>query len=133
MNKYFFAFCVMVGLVSIPTSVLSQRLIVEKPSTCEHLKNRLDYSLIESGKSPSAYLIMIFRPGRSERSAKPSEARPAIITQYIKKRDPGFNNLVVAQSRSASELGKLEIYIGGNLWSELFFRRNESGSTQCIE
>lgn len=134
MKIEFIAFCTLVGLtMGTPNLGFSQRPDVEKPTTCEHLKNTLDYALVENGKLASGYLILIFRPGRGERSTKPSESRPGIISQYIKRRDPGFENLVIAQSASLSELGQLEIFVGGKRWAKLFFRKNESGPNQCIE
>lgn len=105
----------------------------ESASTCEHLKNILDYALIEHNKTKVQYMIFVFRPGRSESSTKFSRARPSTIERYLKTRDSDLSRFIIAQGKPTSDLGKLEIYLLGELREEIYFRRNKAGNDQCIE
>lgn len=129
-----FSFCC--TFASFRQSAFAQELPSGKdpePTTCEYLKNALDYALIEKNKSESQFLILIFRPGSSESSNTFSMARPKVITDYLKSRDKRLKRLVVAQAPSESALGKLEIFVAGELKSEIYFRRNKDGGSSCVE
>ena len=108
------------------------RGVVEAQS-CDYLTNALDYSLIDSRTNDKASLILIFRPGSSEKSKWYSIVRTKFINRYLKYRAPKFTNVVFAQGEIENKLGGLEIYIAGEKKWTILFMRNRTGWKSCAE
>ena len=102
-------------------------------TTCEHLKHALDYSLIDSRGDDKAYVYLVFRPGKKEKSSSYSGRRTRFILKYLKFRDEKFDRLLISHREPVANLGKLEISVKGTLKWEIYFRKNTTRWNSCIE
>lgn len=105
----------------------------ERVSTCEYIKNRLDYSLINSKENKDSYIIFIFRLGKSETQTGLTDSRIKLVKDYLKNRKGNLSQFVVATGEPNSDLGKVEIYSDGKLFSELVFKKDKSDKDFCVE
>jgi hypothetical protein len=101
-------------------------------TSCEYIKNALDYSLIDSKKLEGSSLIILLHSGENE-SKNINESREKFIKKYLNFRNPNFSQIVFAQGERNTQLGKAEIYIGGKLEWKFFFRKNKTGWNSCVE
>ena len=111
----------------------SKLKIPSTPSTCEYIKNELDYSLINGKEIKDSYIIFIFRLGKGETSKLLNQLRIKFIKNYLDFRDPKFSRIVFTEGVKNKGLGKIEIYVGGLLAGQLSMKRNKSGWDSCIE
>lgn len=123
---------------SISVRLQAQNKISENPkavmpTTCEYIKNALDYSLIEAVKTEDSTIKFIFYSGRGENSKALNQSRMSFIKKYLDFRNPDFNQIVFAQGEKKTNLGKIEIYVRGELEWEIFLEKNKSGWSSCVE
>jgi len=105
----------------------------EGVTTCEYLKNALDYALIDSREDNTAYIDLVFRPGTKERSGDFSIARTKFILSYLKFRSPQFDRILVTHRNALSSLGSLELVVKGEKKGLMFFRKNTTRWNSCVE
>lgn len=105
----------------------------ERVTTCEYLKHALDFSLIDSRGDDAAYVNLVFRPGKKEKSTRYSQGRVGFILKYLKFRDKTFDRIKISSKDAITDLGKLEIFVKGLLRWEIYFRKNTTRWNSCIE
>jgi len=102
----------------------------EEPSGCEYIKHSLSDSLIEAKQNENSSIIFIFYLGKKDSVKNVTERRIKNIETYLKAEIPDLKQFVIAEGKRRNGLGKVEIYIKGNLVWQLFFRKN---ATDCVE
>jgi hypothetical protein len=137
LNKQILIFIILAFILCFATVSLSAQRITDvktasSPSTCEEVKHHLDYAIIDTNKINEATLILIFRLGRGESSAKLNKLRKANIEEYIKLRRLN-HNYILAEGERNNGLSKVEIYVGGKLAWEIFIKKNKNIWDTCIE
>jgi hypothetical protein len=102
-----------------------------KPSNCEDILYQLDKAIYANSKNEKQKLILIFRLGKGESNEKLNETRIDRIRKYLERK--GYSpRTVFAESSKRNDLGTMEIYLQGELFTELFFnRQNRLGI--CVE
>ena len=119
--------------INIDAQTSSQSQSSIKPTTCEYLKNALDSALIASRGDETAYIYVVFRPGRKEKSDKYSLKRTGFILNYLKARENTFDRILISQRNAVTDLGTLEINVKGKPMWEIYFRKNKTAWNSCIE
>ncbi len=102
-----------------------------KPSGCEYILYQLDKAMYANSENEKQKLILIFRLGDGESSKKLNKTRIDRIQKYVKRK--GYmSRTVFAAGSKRNDLGTMEIYLQGELFTELFFsRQNRPGI--CVE
>lgn len=124
------------GYVNTPGQVLAQKR-PKLPSTCEHFSAVLDSSIIEHTRlsegvdGKKSFLILIFRPGQLDKQ-KGIEARKRVIRRHLQLRGHDLASAIFTVGERTNGLGSLEIYLGGELFGELFFVQGR-GARYCRE
>jgi hypothetical protein len=132
--KLFLPFFIFAITAVSSAQVKALKKVADDPTTCEYIKNALDYARMGTRKVENSYLLLIFRPGRAEKSTSISEDRTKFIRSILLSRDPTFDRqLVMAQGKVVNDLGRLEIYVGGKLEWDVYFKKNKAGWDSCIE
>jgi hypothetical protein len=99
------------------------------PMECEGAATRLDFAVINTRKLEGAYLIIIARLGSGELSRSLNQTRLASAEEYVLRRGSDLK-YVLAQGNRVKGLGRLEIYVGGQLVDIMPLRKNATG--YCI-
>lgn len=98
--------------------------VAEQPTSCEINRILLDRAFVEFQRlNDDSSLIIITRPGLSERQRKLTLARGRDIEKFIHFRRV-TNRYVLAEGPAISNLGSSEIYVGGTLIGTIVFARN---------
>jgi hypothetical protein len=100
----------------------------EVPTECEGAMARLDFAVIDTKKLPGAYLIIVARLGRGE-SSRLNRIRLAAAEEYVLRRGNDLKYVLAAGARTKG-LGRLELYVGGQLKEIMTFEKNAKG--YCI-
>jgi len=99
------------------------------PMECEGAATRLDFAVVNTRKLEGAYLILIARLGTGEFSRSLNQARLSSVEEYVLRRGSDLK-YVLAQGSRVKGLGRLEIYVGGQLADIMPLRKNAKG--YCI-
>jgi len=99
------------------------------PMECEGAAERLDFAVVNTRKLEGAYLILIARLGSGEFSRSLNQARLSIVEEYVLRRGSDLK-YVLAQGSRVKGLGRLEVYVGGQLADIMPLRKNAKG--YCI-
>jgi hypothetical protein len=99
------------------------------PMECEGAATRLDFAVVNTRKIEGAYLILIARLGTGETSRSLNQARLSGAEEYVLRRGSDLK-YVLAQGSRVKGLGRLEIYVGGQLAEIMPLRKNAKG--YCI-
>ena len=99
------------------------------PMECEGAATRLDYAVLNTRKLEGAYLILIARLGTGETSRNLNQARLSGVEEYVLRRGSDLK-YVLAQGSRVKGLGRIEIYVGGQLAEIMPLRKNAKG--YCI-
>ena len=93
---------------------------------CEGAATRLDLAVVNTKKIEGAYLILVARLGTGESSRSLNQARLSGVEEYVLRRgsDPKY---VIAEGSRVKGLGRLEIYVGGQLAEIMPLRKNAKG------
>jgi hypothetical protein len=95
-----------------------------KPVNCEHNIAQLEMASQQAGNDK---LIIIARLGDGERNRKLNWRRlqnaRAYLSKYITARNP--ETIILAEGERVTGYGRIEIYVGGKLFSALAVKRNE--------
>ena len=128
-------FIILLGIycVCLPTYGQSNGQESERATTCEYLKNELDYALTDSRDDKTAYIYLIFRPGKKEKSSKYSLTRTKFILRYLKFRNEQFDRILITRRDAVSNLGSVEILVEGKRKDLVYFRKNTNAWNSCIE
>jgi hypothetical protein len=109
------------------------------PTGCEENEARLDLILmqIEKQKDPANVLIIIARPGEGEKSLETSRCRLHNAKEYLLIRPespiiPG-NKIITALGDRTRGLGRVELYFGGKLMTQLIVGKNGSLCVDCCQ
>ena len=94
----------------------------ERPVHCDDVLLYLDDTVSRSAKLGDAYLIVIARLGKGERSARLNRVRLSAIESYLRRKSK--SKLVTAEGSRVEGLGRVEIYVGGQLMYTLRIVRN---------
>src|SRR5258705_12857369 len=96
------------------------------PMECEGAATRLDFAVVNTRKLEGAYLILIARLGTGEVSRSLNQARLSSVEEYVLRRGSDLK-YVLAQGSRVKGLGRLEIYVGGQLADIMPLRKNAKG------
>ena len=96
------------------------------PMECEGAATRLDFAVIDTQKLEGAYLIIIARLGTGEFSRSLNQTRLANAKEYVLRRGSALK-YVLAEGSRVKGLGRLELYVGGQLAETLPLRKNAKG------
>jgi len=96
------------------------------PMECEGAATRLDFAVVNTRKLEGAYLILIARLGNGEFSSRLNQTRLASAEEYLLRRGSDLK-YVLAQGSRVKGLGRLEIYVGGQLVDIMPLRKNTKG------
>lgn len=99
------------------------------PMECEGAATRLDFAVVNTRKIEGAYLILIARLGTGESSRTLNQARLSGVEEYVLRRGSDLK-YVLAQGSRVKGLGRIEIYVGGQLADIMPLRKNAKG--YCI-
>ena len=99
------------------------------PMECEGAATRLDLAVVNTKKIEGAYLILLARLGTGEFSGSLNQARLAGVEEYVLRRGSDLK-YVLAQGSRVKGLGRIEIYVGGQLAEIMPLRKNAKG--YCI-
>src|SRR6185295_19940303 len=84
------------------------------PMECEGAATRLDFAVVNTRKLEGAYLILIARLGTGELSSSLNQARLSGVEEYVRRTGSDLK-YVLAQGSRVKGLGRIEIYVGGQL------------------
>jgi hypothetical protein len=96
------------------------------PMECEGAATRLDLAVVNTKKIEGAYLILVARLGTGESSRSLNQARLSGVEEYVLRRGSDLK-YVLAQGSRVKGLGRLEIYVGGQLAEIMPLRKNAKG------
>lgn len=96
------------------------------PMECEGAATRLDLAVENTKKIAGAYLILVARLGTGESSRSLNQARLSGVEEYVLRRGSDLK-YVLAQGSRVKGLGRLEIYVGGQLAEIMPLRKNAKG------
>ena len=99
------------------------------PMECEGAATRLDFAVVNTRKLEGAYLILIARLGTGEFSKSLNQARLLGVKEYVLRTGSDLK-YVLAQGSRVKGLGRLEIYVGGQLADIMPLKKNAKG--YCI-
>jgi hypothetical protein len=99
------------------------------PMECEGAATRLDFAVVNTRKLEGAYLILIARLGTGEFSSSLNQARLSGVEEYVRRMGSDLK-YVLAQGSRVKGLGRIEIYVGGQLAEIMPLRKNAKG--YCI-
>jgi len=99
------------------------------PMECEGAATRLDFAVVNTRKLEGAYLILIARLGTGEFSSSLNQARLSGVEEYVRRTGSDLK-YVLAQGSRIKGLGRIEIYVGGQLAEIMPLRKNAKG--YCI-
>lgn len=99
------------------------------PMECEGAATRLDFAVVNTRKLEGAYLILIARLGTGESSRSLNQARLSGVEEYVLRTGSDLK-YVLAQGSRVKGLGRIEIYVGGQLADIMPLRKNAKG--YCI-
>ena len=99
------------------------------PMECEGAATRLDFAVVNTRKLEGAYLILIARLGTGESSRSLNQARLSGVEEFVRRTGSDLK-YVLAQGSRVKGLGRLEIYVGGQLADIMPLRKNAKG--YCI-
>lgn len=98
----------------------------EEPVPCSSAIEYLDFAMIGTRKLEGAYLIIIARLGRGETSSRLNKRRLSIVDEYIKRNNSDLK-YVLAEGSRVNGLGRLELYVGGQLSYVMPLVKNAKG------
>jgi len=96
------------------------------PMECEGAATRLDVAVINTRKLEGAYLILVARLGSGEVSRTLNQTRLKSVEQYVLRRGADLK-YVLAQGSRLKGLGRIEVYVGGQLAEIMPLRKNAKG------
>ena len=96
------------------------------PMECEGAATRLDFAVLNTRKLEGAYLILIARLGTGEFSRSLNQARLSSVKEYVLRTGSDLK-YVLAQGSRVKGLGRLEIYVGGQLAEIMPLKKNAKG------
>lgn len=96
------------------------------PMECEGAATRLDVAVINTRKLDGAYLILVARLGSGEVSRTLNQTRLKSVEQYVLRRGADLK-YVLAQGSRIKGLGRIEVYVGGQLAEIMPLRKNAKG------
>jgi hypothetical protein len=96
------------------------------PVPCDTAASYLDFAVIDARKHEGTYLIIIARPGTGENLKNLSQRRLSVVEEYVLRRGKDLK-YVLAEGRQVKGLGRIELYVGGELARVLPFEKNASG------
>jgi hypothetical protein len=102
----------------------------ERPSECEYIRHALDYTLLDAKSAPDSRVILVFYLGKTEFLRNLTLTRMSNVEKFLKTEVPTLEYFVVSEGKRRQGLGKVEIYIKGELRWELFFKKNASHCTE---
>ena len=94
----------------------------QEPTNCEEALLYLEDSLTRVSEIKDSYLIVIARLGEGEKIRRLNRTRLLAIESYV-KRMSNFK-YVLAEGSSVKGRGKIEIYVGGYLFRELYMKKD---------
>lgn len=121
-------------IASLAASALAQKSEAgsddSNPTSCAVIRGQLERSMVEFTRNGDPakreeYLIIVLRPGRSEKNRKLSERRADAIKAFFDLRHVN-QNVIFAEAKSdqTSRLGSAEVYIAGILKERFYFKHN---------
>lgn len=96
------------------------------PMECEGAATRLDAAVINTRKLEGAYLILVARLGSGEVSRTLNQTRLKGVQQYVLRSGADLRH-VLAEGRRLKGLGRIEVYVGGQLAEIMPLRKNAKG------
>ena len=96
------------------------------PMECEGAATRLDFAVVNTRKLEGAYLILIARLGTGELSSSLNQARLSGVEEYVRRTGSDLK-YVLAQGSRVKGLGRIEIYVGGQLAEIMPLRKHAKG------
>ena len=104
----------------------SDKPLDQWPMECEGAATRLDFAVINTRKLEGAYLILVARLGSGEVSRTLNQTRLKSVEQYLLRRGADLK-YVLAHGSRLKGLGRIEIYVGGQLAEIMPLRKNAKG------
>jgi hypothetical protein len=93
---------------------------------CSSAIEYLDFAMIGTRKLEGAYLIIIARLGAGETSSRLNKRRLFIVDEYIKRNNSDLK-YVLAEGSRVNGLGRIELYVGGQLSYAMPLVKNARG------
>jgi hypothetical protein len=102
------------------------KLLDQWPMECEGAATRLDFAVINTRKLEGTYLILVARLGSGEVSRSLNQTRLKSVEQYVLRSGADLK-YVLAQGSRLKGLGRVEVYVGGQLVEIMPLRKNAKG------
>jgi hypothetical protein len=113
------------GVIVFSSNGYSQVKSEEVSTTCEYIKNALDYSIVDWTNRKDTSIIFIFHRGATENGKTIIKARMNLIEEYLNSKNGEISH-VFAEGKPTTGLGRIDIFIEGKLRWQIVARKNDA-------
>ena len=104
----------------------------EKPTGCDMIRTVLDTAILEAQRSPSnSFVIFIFRRGSGDDQKDLITNRLNTVKRHVEFRASDLSNIILAEGERHIGLGRVDIFIRGELRAVLYMSKNENLGSNC--
>jgi len=113
--------------ISLHSKVIAQT----RPSTCEEARHAFDESISSWLRSKERFVIFVFHKGMDETAQDIIDKRMKSVVAHINFRGVDDRHFVMAEGKKRNGLGKLDIYVEGQIALELYAAQNAEIGADC--